>query len=254
MITLAYVKAILNRIKHYKVLNIMNIGFIVINSLIQLVFYKMFFNEYQNNNLWSEIIIYVFFAGYLGLIMSIYRVPEFSHKISDGSYSAYSIRPISYVNQFSLMEFGESINNIIVGLPLILIILFISVYKNINLNILGGILVSFFSIILSIKFTITFYSLTIFTKKNNGPRALFQGITSLLSGSLVPLILWPENLSRLVKVLPFALIINSPIEVSLGNTSLLKTLVLQIIWIVFFGLINKIITEKILCKQEHIGG
>ena len=105
MRTLAYVKAILNRIKHYKVLNIMNTVFIIINSLIQLVFYRMFFNEYQNNNLWSEIIIYVFFAGYLGLIMSIYRVPEFSYKISDGSYSAYCIRPISYVDQFSLIEF-----------------------------------------------------------------------------------------------------------------------------------------------------
>lgn len=251
---LAHVRAILNRVKHYKALNIMNTVSIIFNSLIQVVFYKMLFNDHQNNVLWSEVLIYVFFAGYLGLIMSIYRVPEFSNKISDGSYSAYTIRPISYISQFSLIEFGESINNIIVGFPLILIVLLISIYKNIKLSILEGILVSFFSMILSIKLTIAFYALTIFTKKNNGPRAIFQGITSLLSGSLVPLILWPENALRFVKILPFALIINSPIEVSLGNASLLKTLVLQLTWITFLGLINKIITERILCKQEHIGG
>lgn len=186
--------------------------------------------------------------------MSIYRVPEFSHKIIDGSYAVYSIRPISYITQFSLIEFGECLNGIIIGLPLFFITILISIYNNINLYIFKTFLVTIFSIILSILMTINMYSITIFTKKNSAPRALFQGISSLLSGSLIPLLLWPEKISRLVKILPFALIINAPIEVSLGNKSVLGTVMFQLIWIFIFLVINKVFIEKVLSKQEHIGG
>lgn len=251
---IAFIKANLNKIKHYKVLNILNVCFVIIGLLMQLAVYDIFINSNNNIDLWPKILVYVFLAGYLNIIMSIYRVPEFSNKITDGSYAVYSIRPISYVAQFSLIEFGESLNGMIIGLPLFLITISIAIYKNIHLYILQTLLIMIFSIILSILMTINMYSITIFTKKNSAPKALFQGLSSLLSGSLVPIILWPEKLSRMVKVLPFALIINAPIEVSLGNQSVLETVILQLIWIIIFLITNKVFIERILSKQEHIGG
>ena len=240
--------------KRYKGVFVFNSFMLVFNTFIQLFIYQIFIKANQNPTLWRDTILYVCLSNVIGITCSLYRIPEFSENIFDGSYVRYSIRPIKYTSQFFFMELGESINGLLISTPLlILLLLFIRKYSY-HAHIFLFFISFIFAIILSILMTNFFFSITVFTLKNSGPRALIQGISSLLSGSLIPLFFWPQKLIEYIQYLPFALIINGPIEVFLGSQNGVPIIEGQIIWIIIFIAIHYCFTEQILANQKHIGG
>jgi ABC-2 type transport system permease protein len=84
--------------------------------------------------------------------------------------------------------------------------------------------------------TITFWTMEIF-----GVQLMVQFVTSLLSGSLVPLYFFPPGaLQKLIFLSPFAAIYNTPLSIYIGKvtgTDILWQLGFQLMWVAIFGLV-----------------
>jgi ABC-2 type transport system permease protein len=82
--------------------------------------------------------------------------------------------------------------------------------------------------------TITFWTMEIF-----GVQLMVQFISSLLSGSLVPLYFFPAGLlQQLAFASPFAAIYNAPLSIYIGKVAgpqIMTTLGFQVMWAVIFG-------------------
>ncbi|MGL5438951.1 MAG: ABC-2 family transporter protein [Filifactoraceae bacterium] len=232
---------------------VLNSVFILMNTIIQILIYSVFFQSSGDDELWKKTVIYLLMASIVGMTSSLYRIPEFSECIYDGSFIKYSVRPIKYWVQFFLMEVGASILSVMLVIPVIILIVGFLFVNAIKIQIVKFVISLILAIILSILMTNSIYSLTQITLKNSAPRALLQGVAGLLSGSLVPLIFWPSQFG-IVKYLPFALIVNAPIEVLLGTQDIIKIAGIQSLWIGIFIVINGCFSEKILSRQQHIGG
>jgi len=95
-----------------------------------------------------------------------------------------------------------------------------------------GFLVNFFLDLMMA--TITFWTMEIF-----GVQLMVQFVSSLLSGSLVPLYFFPPGiLQQIALASPFAAIYNAPLSIYIGKVAgmqILSMLGFQVFWVVVFG-------------------
>jgi len=86
---------------------------------------------------------------------------------------------------------------------------------------------------------------------------LLQGILSLLSGTAIPLWLFPDQVAAAVKLLPFAWISYHPIAVYLGKTSLAETwtyLGLGLVWAALLTLAVAVLWHRAALRITVQGG
>ena len=226
---------------------------IFVNVFLQLsVIYAFQNNIHSDFNI--KIIIYVVFSSYISITCSIYRTPIFSDKIISGDYIVYAIRPLRYISQFIFEElsFSATFGVIYSFVPIVCALIFVN--SGIHLNYIIFLLSYILSLILATEFTIFIYSLTVFTQKNSAIKALFHSVCALLSGSMIPIVFLPDAYVRIIQYLPFASIVNTPIQLLFGSQNGNNLMLCQIIWILLFYVVNLIISEKILKFQRHIGG
>ena len=253
MDTLLYAKLTFDSLKHYRNAILVNLFYSVLSLCIQLIIFYMFIgSDYTQNDIWHITVIYIIITAFLTNTLSLNKVPIFSDKVVSGAYAVYAIRPIKYYKQTIYEQIGLTICNIFVNIIFIGAMLVCLFSFDTRFNFLLFIISFIFSVVLSSQFVTLVYSITTFTQKNNAPKALLQGVSSLFSGAMIPLFLWPDDLVVFVRYLPFASIINSPIEVAFNEN--LYLLLIQISWIVLLKLINHFVTDKVLSKQHHIGG
>ncbi|WP_074788493.1 ABC-2 family transporter protein [Austwickia chelonae] len=105
---------------------------------------------------------------------------------------------------------------------------------------------------LAASIVVTFYILTVFTKRDSGPRAILQGFSALLSGQLVPLAFWPASLTW-VSHQPFAYVADQPARVFIGSAAMTSVVITQMLWTAFFCLIGSIAAERHFRLREAVG-
>lgn len=207
-------------VNHYKKLFVFSFFGILMGIFLQLSVIQTFFIA-KSSVVSRYILIYIFFSTFISFSISLYRVPFFSSKIISGDYVVYGIRPFKYTTQFVLEEIALSVSFSTVYVLFPLIILF---YLGFCIFLFIKFLISYIlSIILSAQVVTFVYCFTIITKKNSSIKALFSAICSLLSGSLVPVIFMPKYFAEIIQYLPFASMVNTPIQILLNseNTILL---------------------------------
>lgn len=93
------------------------------------------------------------------------------------------------------------------------------------------------------------YVLSFFTISPQGLRLLFSSLAEFLAGALIPLPFFPDNVRKILELLPFASMQNLPLRIYSGSISAVqmeRAIVLQIFWlaaITAFG--------KFLCRQAE---
>lgn len=246
-----YFLASILTIKNYKRMYFFAFLMIFVNVFLQLSVIYAFQNNIHSD---FKIIIYVVFSSYISITSSIYRTPIFSDKIINGDYIVYAIRPLRYISQFIFEElsFSVSFGLIYSFIPIVCALFFLN--SGIYLNYIIFLISYILSLILATEFTIFIYSLTVFTQKNSAIKALFHSVCALLSGSMIPIVFLPDAYIRIIQYLPFASIVNTPIQLLFGSQNGNNLMLCQIIWILLFYVLDLIISEKILKFQRHIGG
>lgn len=249
------IKIEFKKINQYKINFCLNNFFIIFSILIQICILNMFFFDDTQNNLQRQTIIYVIISGAISNVIAVNKVPEFAQNIKNGKILKYFIRPINLFNQIILQEIGNCLIDLMQIIPMCIGVLGINLYFYNSIGNWLQLCVSLiFSIILSILMTNVFFSITFITMNYSGAKALLQGFNALLSGSLVPLILWPQHLSVIFKWSPFALIVDAPIQIFLGLEDLYTVLGLQIIWCIIFYLIGQVLFLKLPLHCDYAGG
>jgi ABC-2 type transport system permease protein len=203
---------------------------------------------YRNNGEQAGIalpamITYATFAQLLDLIYGVNGAYVVREKIREGTIAIDLMRPISIPFYVLADTVGQTLFaslQIIPALALSLFIVHLSLPPTFGaaiafvVAIVLGFIVNFFLDLMMA--TITFWTMEIF-----GVQLMVQFISSLLSGSLVPLYFFPAGLLQQIALAsPFAAIYNAPLSIYIGKVAgvqILGMLGFQLFWAVMFGII-----------------
>ena len=95
------------------------------------------------------------------------------------------------------------------------------------------------------------------TLDERGVVGIFITIGDILSGLAVPLPLFPKFLQKVANLFPFRYIGDLPFRIYSGNISVtdgLKSILIQILWIVVIAILGYMLSKKILKKVVVNGG
>jgi ABC-2 type transport system permease protein len=99
--------------------------------------------------------------------------------------------------------------------------------------------------------------LTVATLSDRGVNSLAGPLIIILSGSLIPLPLFPEWMQPLLRLQPFAGLLDTPMRIyggHLGGTEAIAALVRQVVWAVLLVLLGRMLMARFMAKLQVQGG
>ncbi|GGF68463.1 daunorubicin ABC transporter permease [Paenibacillus albidus] len=161
---------------------------------------------------------------------------EISTDIRDGSIAIQFIRPYNYVLVKMMQGLGEGLFRfMMLMIPgMVIAILLFPVQLPTDLSAWAGFLVMlFFSFLISSQINIITGLSAFFVENNEGVMRMKRVIVDLFSGLIVPITLFPDWLSSILKVLPFQAITYLPGSVFTGRVQgvgIWNVLGIQVFW------------------------
>lgn len=152
-----------------------------------------------------------------------------------GDINNYFIKPIKTVPFLFFTFAGETWMGIIYAFVTLALGLVILPPLNL-LNIFAFLISLCFAFVLSICFNVLIGMISFYSPEAGGFRNVFNHINKILSGSLIPLNLFPENIRGFLMLLPFPFAVFTPVYV-LQN---------QLSWVELFGLFATALTWSII--------
>lgn len=170
-----------------------------------------------------------------------------------------TLKPISFSKLILLKDIANSVYTFLfVSLPSVIIIQLI---YNLNFNInIGNFLFFIMSAIISFltAWIIAFLTgLTVFYFKNcEGFIQLRLFTIPLLSGAIIPLDVFPISFKKIILILPFSGLIDSPIKILLSsqNNLIFQLLFFQLSWLFLLMIILHIFKNKAINNLDVMGG
>jgi ABC-2 type transport system permease protein len=87
-----------------------------------------------------------------------------------------------------------------------------------------------------------------------GAHSLAGGIVTFASGALLPLSLFPDRVAQVLRILPFASIVQTPFEVFTGARSAPPALAGQLVWAVVLVLLGRLVLRRAIARVVVQGG
>lgn len=197
----------------------------------------------------ERILPYLLVSLSLSSCLLTYRLPKFVSTIRQGEVAKYFIYPISIWKLVVFEDLSESLVLLLENLLFIIPLFFLFGYS--FYSCLLFIFSLFLSLILAVFISELFYSTTFMLHNFSAAKALLSGITSFLSGGIIPLFLFPKVFIDFCYYTPFALLVDGPARVLQNGNH--KIILSQIIWL--FGLaVISYISFNICVKQTEING
>jgi ABC-2 type transport system permease protein len=209
----------------------------------------------------SEMVVYVLIS-YLTAQFAYTDVSyEILSEVKDGSISINLLRPLSYEKRM----FAQGLGNVAYNFIVIVIwgLIGTTIYSfnsNISLTltqILLYLLSCIFSILISFYYSYIFGLLSF--KLNNmwGLSQVMGAVMKLLSGLLIPIVFFPTWAQGIFDLLPFKSMIYTPTMIFMGkleSIEIIKSLGIQVIWIVILSFISKKFWNKLIKDLVILGG
>lgn len=108
-----------------------------------------------------------------------------------------------------------------------------------------------------ISFCMIVYGITFFTVSPLGVRMFVGSLTDFLSGAVIPLPFFPDSIYRIINILPWASMQNTPFRIYSGNlngSDAINAMLLQLFWFITLTVIGKLLLNKGLKKVVVQGG
>lgn len=180
--------------------------------------------------------------------------------INKGELSNYILKPIPY---YGFKFFIELPYRIFQGGLATAGIFIVSIFAkdlititNSPLELFLAIIILILAFILSFTFKMSIGLLAFWFTEIGGVMNTVEIIFSITAGFIIPLEFFPDNLKLLLNILPFSYMIYYPVVAFLGKLdpmSLVKVILIQLLWIVVLGLIYKFIWKKGRSKFTAVG-
>lgn len=207
----------------------------------------------------KDLVTYTIISFLISVLTSSHVGTVLAQKVREGSIATDLIKPISLKWYLFFQQMSENVFNFIfIGIPVGVISTLLWGMKLMGImEILLCICSLCFAVLLSFYFQYIMGLFVFWLKAATYTRMITSGLMTLFAGSMIPLWYYPAFLQPIVNVLPFRLMMFEPIAIFLGKYEIervLGILFLQIIWILVFVVVEKIIWGKIQKNITVQGG
>lgn len=125
----------------------------------------------------------------------------------------------------------------------------------------GHFILFLITLILGLAVTVSFcmliYVLSFFTISPQGLRILFTSTVEFFAGAIIPLPFFPDNIRRIMELLPFAAMQNVALRIYSGSMTGIemgKAVILQVFWLIVITMIGKLLCRQAVKKVTVQGG
>ncbi|MBN2016043.1 ABC-2 family transporter protein [Candidatus Dojkabacteria bacterium] len=208
----------------------------------------------------SELVSYYFIIYLFTQIIGWWVFWDVREAIMSGKLSNYLLKPFSFIRYLFIHEFSykviNMVTNIVVGIIIMIAIkdyLVISIDPATILKLIPAILIG-----IGINFLthFSFACVTFFWTESHF-MADFHWIASMvLSGSMIPLSLFPKVLEKIIYLNPFRFTFSLPAELLFGKITgqeYISGLLVGSFWVLFFGFLSLIMWKVGLRKYSSFG-
>lgn len=166
---------------------------------------------------------------------------EIQDAISDGGIVYEMARPVDLYNRWFMQLTAKRVSSLFLrGAPTIVVVFFLPYPFGPSLP---PNLFYFFSFMISvtltlavvISFTLFSYIITFYTLSFRGVQIVTIGLVFFLSGGIVPLPFFPDNLRMIAEMLPFASMQDTPLRIFSGHITAAdvpRAIAIQFFWII----------------------
>lgn len=212
-----------------------------------------------NGMTFENTMIYLVLATALFYFMEMYIVWYMGRDIQSGGIVLKLIKPMGFRSYLFFECSGNFVMSFLVTfIPTALIVYFVT---NGTIFLGSNLLFFFISVVfgLMINFYIDFFvgTICLYTESIWGINIMKEVVVLLLSGATIPLAFFPETLRKVVMVLPFQAIYNTPLNLlisyNIDNGERIKMLGIQLFWVIMLALVTSLFWKKSL-KQITVNG
>jgi ABC-2 type transport system permease protein len=208
-----------------------------------------------------QMLSYVVLAGLISKAMNTKVEYEIMGDIKDGGLNKFIVRPINYL-VYKVVENigGKFAQFLIVSIFIFIGMSFSAALFSINYTILEVVLfiiAIFFSIVLKIIMSVMVSTLSFWVGETWAAFMMLDVIINVMSGGMFPLDIFGEGIVSVLKFLPFQYTIYFPIQIVTGNlefNAIFIGIIVQIGWILIFGIFNRFIWAKGMKAYISAGG
>lgn len=173
--------------------------------------------------------------------------------ITDGSICGILLKPVGFLEYWMFQQISRLIYSIFVLTIPLVIFTFISMPNlfSSNLHFVPFILSSIIGFYISTLLNISMGLMGFWTEKTEAVHQLNMLLYTLASGTLIPLAIYPSFIRKIVGVLPYASIIDTPLTILIkGDASLIY---IQLIWAVILTIGYSVLYKKGSKRLEVVG-
>ncbi len=208
-----------------------------------------------NGMTFQQTFLYLASAKILNSVIISYAEWQMSRDVQTGNIATNFCRPISYQFRMYSSCFGSILSNFaIMFIPSIIIVSIMAKGSiPLGINLLFFPIAFILAALLNTTFDFLIGLLSFFTESVWGISAMKDTVVRLLSGAVIPIAFFPDNIRKVLEFLPFQAIYNLPIQILTNpNYSLwdiCRALLIQLIWVIVLFLISKICFIK---ASKHV--
>jgi len=211
----------------------------------------------------EDMLIYILLAHIIGFLTFDNISYQIGFDIKEGKIANYLIKPISYRVTLLFISLGTFLGYLMVLLIPNLIVLFtMNKFYNLGFTVkLSDIAIAFALLILAkvtqfmFKVFIGLFSFKL--TEIHGLIWLMDSLTHFLTGSLIPIALFPDLLKQITIYLPFAGLIYTPAMIVLGKLpveALYSAFIIQFIWLIIFTIAVELLWNRMIKRLVILGG
>jgi len=177
----------------------------------------------------DQLLFYAFAALTVSQLVAVSGEPDsLSEKIESGELDLYLIRPRSVIRQLLEVQLGYTFARMIFALPILMILVFVSPSVN-AFNIVLALPILFFASVINAAMNMLIANLTFWFRESYAFVVVKETLFWMLSGTLLPLDLFPGTLRYILEHLPPAYTVYLPVQLILGRGNVLEVLLGQIV-------------------------
>lgn len=179
--------------------------------------------------------------------------PEIFDCIVDGNVAYELCRPVNIYDMWFARSMASRLSRVVLRcFPILFVALLLPKPYGIGIPPSAGqfllfLLTLVLSFLVSVSFYMWIYVLTFYTISPMGLRIMVASVVEFLSGGGIPLPFFPQNIRRLLELLPFAAMQNVPLRVYSGSMTSEQTrdaVMLQLFWLAVL-----VIAGRAMCRN-----
>ncbi len=194
-------------------------SFVVRVYLLRMVWTALYAHNAAPHNLpLHAIITYSTIALLMGLVLDIDQTRILHDKLHDGSIATDFMKPINVPLYFFSDGTGEVLFHALLMIPALILSLFL-----VHIDVPSPGVIAAFSVSFVLGYFVGFFinfilnCIAFWTLEISAVQLILTWVTDLLGGGIIPLILFPAALQKIIFLLPFAAMFSTPLLIYVGQ-------------------------------------